>query len=96
MFCGDFESVDHLLFTCPIAKVVWGIIAICFNQQTRPSSCDQFWIWIDKVLPAGEKVAMLGVASICWANRKFRNRACFQKKNIKSPDDILFYAYALM
>jgi hypothetical protein len=24
LFCGDFESVNHLLFTCPIAKVVWG------------------------------------------------------------------------
>jgi hypothetical protein len=23
-FCGAPETTDHLLFACPIAKVVWG------------------------------------------------------------------------
>jgi hypothetical protein len=57
VFCGAFETPDHLLFTCPIAKVVWGVVAICFHQRTRPSSCDQFWLWIDNALPS---VCVLG------------------------------------
>jgi hypothetical protein len=36
--CGSIESVDHLLFQCPISRVVWGVLAICFNQRARPSS----------------------------------------------------------
>jgi hypothetical protein len=39
---------------------------------------------------------MLGHASICWATWKLRNRACFEKKNIKNPGEILYYACALM
>jgi hypothetical protein len=41
-FCGAPEDCDHLMFLCPIARVVWGVIAICFHQKTRPVSYDQF------------------------------------------------------
>jgi hypothetical protein len=37
-FCGSAETVDHLLFQCPISKVVWEILALCFHQRDRPSS----------------------------------------------------------
>jgi hypothetical protein len=40
--CGEHESIDHLFFSCPVAKVTWGIIALCFHQNTRPSSYAQF------------------------------------------------------
>jgi hypothetical protein len=36
--CGEPESVDHLFFSCPVAKVTWGVIAVCFGQTTRPNS----------------------------------------------------------
>jgi hypothetical protein len=26
-----------LMFFCPIAKVIWGVIASCFHQSQRPS-----------------------------------------------------------
>jgi hypothetical protein len=45
-FCGGLESVDHLLFSCPIAKVVWGVVVLCFGQRVRPSSYEEFWPWI--------------------------------------------------
>jgi hypothetical protein len=35
-FCGEPESVDHLLFSCSVAKVVWGIISMCFGQHDMP------------------------------------------------------------
>jgi hypothetical protein len=53
-FCGDIETVNHLLFYCPIARVVWGLLAICFQQKNRPSSYEEFWPWIHRVLPGGE------------------------------------------
>jgi hypothetical protein len=73
-FCGQDENVDHLLFMCPIAKVIWGFIAICFNQSDRPNSYEQYWLWIKKALPRGENFHMLGVAAFYWAIWKGRNR----------------------
>jgi hypothetical protein len=42
-FYGQFETNNHLLFECPIAKVVFegGGIALCFHQKNRPSNYDQ-------------------------------------------------------
>jgi hypothetical protein len=34
-FCGDPETNDHLLFQCPIAKVIWGVVVMCFHQSSR-------------------------------------------------------------
>jgi hypothetical protein len=65
-FCGDPESNDHLFFSCPIAKVIWGIVAFGFQQRTRPTSYEQYWVWIKSTLPGGENAHMLGLAAICW------------------------------
>jgi hypothetical protein len=66
-FCGLPENCDHLQFGCPVAKVIWGVFAICFKQNTRPSTYEQFWIWIQNALPGGEKVYVLGLSAVCWA-----------------------------
>jgi hypothetical protein len=29
-FCGTPENCDYLMFSCPITKVVWGLMAMCF------------------------------------------------------------------
>jgi hypothetical protein len=64
-FCGQFEDTDHLLLVCPISKVIWGVIAMCFHQNDMPSSYDQFWPWLEKSLPGGQDVYMVGLAAIC-------------------------------
>jgi hypothetical protein len=66
-FCGDSETNDHLLFKCLIAKVIWGVIAICFHKKFRLSCHEQFWPWINKSLPGGEAVYMFELAAVCWA-----------------------------
>jgi hypothetical protein len=79
------------MFTCPVARVVWGIIAICFQQPTRPRSYSQYWPWIKQALPGGENVALFGFAAVCWAIWKAQNRACFDKKKlIKNPSEIIY------
>jgi hypothetical protein len=50
-FCNAPETVDHLFFECPTAKVICGVIAICFHQNSRPKAYDQFWRWILSALP---------------------------------------------
>jgi hypothetical protein len=76
-----------------VAKVVWGFLAICFDQKVRPSSYEVFW---QKALVGGEKVYMLGLSAICWAIWTARNKTCFEKIRIKGPNEIIFSACFFM
>jgi hypothetical protein len=69
--------------------VLWGVLAICFQQRCRPQSWEQFCCWILQALPGGEKFWMLGLAATCWPIWKSRNRTCFDKKPISSRGEIL-------
>jgi hypothetical protein len=91
-FCGEIETVDHFLFQCPISRVVWGVLAIYFNQRVRPSSYEEFWLWIKRALPGGDDIYMLGFAAVCWAIWSTRNSICFEKKEFKNPCEIIFLA----
>jgi hypothetical protein len=46
-FCSKTESIDHLLFSCALAKLVWQVI-ICAFQLVRPpeNTADLFGNWI--------------------------------------------------
>jgi hypothetical protein len=95
-FCGEPNINDHIFFSCPIAKVIWGVVARCVEQTTRPICYEQYWQWIKMTLPGGNNVYMLCVAAICWATWKARNKACFDKKYVNNPDEIVYSTCALM
>jgi hypothetical protein len=44
------------------------LIAICFGQTNRPNTYDQFWKWIPKELPGGDKYDMCWVVSHLLSN----------------------------
>ena len=52
-FCTKNESIDHLFFTCPVAKITWGIIGLCFGANSIPRNLTQYKHWIAKWLPGG-------------------------------------------
>jgi hypothetical protein len=87
-FCQSEESVTHLLFSCPIAKSVWVIVATCLGASNVPVSFDQCWAWCERWIPNAKQFHVVGVASICWAIWKTRNRICFEKKKLKNPLEI--------
>jgi hypothetical protein len=33
-FCDQVEPIDHLFFSCSVAKVIWGLVANCINAKT--------------------------------------------------------------
>ena len=100
IFCNCHESIDHLFFTCPVARVVWACVAQCFGANDIPVNIDQCWLclnkWLPQWLPQQREVHVWGVAAICWAMWKARNKACFDKKLIKKPVEIVCHAGALM
>ena len=52
--CQDTESVNHLMFECPVIKYVWSLMAYILGAAVRPSSFSQYWIWINRYLPDGK------------------------------------------
>jgi hypothetical protein len=95
-FCDSPETVDHLFFECPIAKVVWWVIAAYFGQVCRPRSYAQYWVWIPNALPGGDKMYMVGLAAICWVIWKGQNRVCFEKKHLRSPSELVYSTCAFL
>ena len=95
-FCSSHESIDHLFFLCPIAKVLWGLIGLCIGASNIPGDLTQYKQWISHWLPGGQQGYTFCVAAICWAIWKKRNSACFENKRLKNPAEILSYACALM
>jgi hypothetical protein len=73
------------MFSCPVSRVVWGVIAICFHQKTRPASYDQFWGWIERALTGGDLVYTFGLAAYV-----------LKKKVFKNPAEILYTSCAFM
>jgi hypothetical protein len=53
--------INHLFFRCPVARVTWGIIALCFQQRYRPASYDRYWPWVMKSLRNGDDMYMFGL-----------------------------------
>ena len=95
-FCSQPETVDHLLFQCSTAKVVWATVAVCFGASNVPRYLNQCWEWCEKWLPLGEKFHTLGIAAVCWAIWKARNKLCFEGKLILNPISIVCHACTLM
>jgi hypothetical protein len=79
-FCNIFESVEHLFFDCYVARYIWRLLAYIVGADCRPSSFDQFWIWVDRYLHKHKKIHMVGLSAICWAVWKSRNAIHFDKK----------------
>ena len=95
-FCHHNETINHLFFTCSVAKVVWGVIARIIGATNIPTSISQCWEWCEFWIPEGSKFHMWGISAICWAIWKARNRVCFDRKLIKNPIEIICHAGALM
>ena len=95
-FCSLPETRDHLFFECVVAKVVWGVIGRCLGANNTPRGLTQYKDWIRRWMPSGGTFHTFGLAAVCWATWKCRNRACFDKKMIKNPAEIILHAGAYM
>lgn len=88
-FCTENETVNHLFFDCPTAKYVRSLLAYALGADCRPSSMNQFWVWIRNILPQPPTMHLVGLAAIIWGIWRPRNTICFDKKRIKSPTKIV-------
>jgi len=91
-FCLENESINHLFFDCAMARYVWSLVAYVVGADCRPCSLDQFWVWTKQFLPRGGKFWYEGLAAICWALWRMRNKIHFEQKIVRSPTEIICLA----
>lgn len=95
-FCSAHESVHHLFFTCSAARYTWGIVGVAIGAFTRPTFFLQYFDWIAKHAKVSSNIQIVGLAAICWAIWKLKNRACFEHRLIRSPAELICYACAFL
>jgi hypothetical protein len=66
------------------------------GARSRPGSFTQFFWWIPQFIPASRNTQIAGLAAICWAIWKLRNRSCFDHKLIKDPVELISYSTVFM
>ena len=95
-FYREDEYIPHLFFMCRVAKYVWSLVAFALGADNRPTSFEQYWLWIQRHLKNKKHVYLVGLAAICWATWKTRNKACFEKRMISSPMEIICLASSFL
>jgi hypothetical protein len=89
------EPIHHLFFSCDATKYVWSCVAKAIGAPTSLGSFSQFFGGFPNFYQlADDQIA--GIGAICWAIWKIRNKACFEKKLIKSPLELICYATVFM
>lgn len=83
MCLSNEEIVDHLLFNCKMAKIIWSSVLSCFDCDYVSSRTllDHFEAY--KMASRSFRGKLMWRAlllEVIWAIRKARNRRCFDKK----------------
>jgi hypothetical protein len=95
-FCNDEETISHMFFSFPAAKIVWSCVAQSIGAPDRPGSYSQFFWWYPQHVLATRNAFIMGIAAICWAIWKLRNKACFLGKINNSPIELISFVVVFM
>jgi hypothetical protein len=73
-------GVDHLLFKCPLAKLVWCIIGEVFQLNDYPTSLMGFSsVWLQAKGPLPARLLIFLFAGFAWALWTTRNKMAIEK-----------------
>ena len=95
-FCDQGETIKHLFFDCPLARILWTTIQVAFNI-TPPRSVNMlFGTWLTRVEPGLAKHIRLGVCAFLWALWNCRNDFVFNRSTNIHVLQVIFRATALI
>jgi hypothetical protein len=62
-FCAQQETVQHLFFDCPMARLVWGCVAVAFGINKPTSVQHLFGPWLRSFSKKQRNFVVIGVAA---------------------------------
>jgi hypothetical protein len=95
--CGKIESVNHILFQCHLAKLIWGVIRDIFHLDSCPSFLEDLsftWLQGKGLLPS--HLLMFLFAGIAWALWTARNKMAIEKHFSKAHSDVMYVGISLL
>jgi hypothetical protein len=95
-FCFAHESILHLFFSYTAAKYLWSMVGMAVGAQNRPGSFARYFWWMPQHSTVSRNVQIAGLAAICWAIWKARNKACFEKIFHNNPIELIYHSVAFM
>ena len=91
-FCGAKETLEHLMFTCPLAKYMWKVSCVSLGIYSKPSSFDDLYQGcFASSFGRDRKLLLTGTSVLFWSIWKARNRSCFQGIRPGDPTNVVLY-----
>jgi hypothetical protein len=78
-FCDKDESIQHLFFECPLAKIIWRIIFMTFSLAPPKNITNLFGNWLSGIAKKDLVQIRVGVCAVLWAIWNMRNDTVFNK-----------------
>ena len=95
--CGDFESTNHILFVCPMARFVWCWCRDVLNWPYPPKNLDEFFLLCNHSSAfINDRLHIMLLAAICWCLWLTRNNMVFRKTLLYSPLTLPFQIISLL
>jgi hypothetical protein len=66
-FSDANESINHLFFDCPFARLIWRTIQYTFNMRPRANVTNMFGNWLNRVDKASKEHIRTGICALMWA-----------------------------
>ena len=67
VFCEENESIQHLFFECPLAKIVWRVVHMSFGLAVPKNITNLFGNWLKGMDKKDLKQVRMGVCAVLWA-----------------------------
>jgi len=92
-----WETIDHILFHCVLAKLCWSVLGEVFNWEYMPRSLKSFSeTWLVGKGPLPKRLIMFIFAGFSWAPWTTRTKMAIEHKFPKSPTDVIFLALSYL
>ena len=80
-YCNSNETIQHLFFDCPHAKVIWRVVQVATGISQPRSLAHMAGDWLSWAKPSEKKIILAGSAALIWAIWHCRNDIYFN--NVK-------------
>lgn len=95
-FCSQEESIQHLMFDCPMASYVCSLTAHVFGITCRPTTFEQFWSGYPASFLLGGNFTWSAWQPFCWALWRAGNNICFENKFVRSSTEVVYLACSFL
>ena len=78
-FCDQDETIQHLFFSCPLARMTWRIVHMAFNIKPPTDITNLFGNCLRGVSKTEKVQIRVGVCALIWAISNIRNDYIFNR-----------------